>query len=91
MVMLAHDKKILKKHNPGRNRKLFFLLSIFGGSFVGAVTNKFAHSALSLLLVAITKVIVTFMFLCNRGVHKKPGSSEMEESSVGLVQIIWGD
>ncbi|KAK7725719.1 hypothetical protein SLS57_003785 [Botryosphaeria dothidea] len=91
MVMLAHDRKVLNKHNPGRNRKLFFIASILGGSFVGAVANKFAHSALSLLLVAITKVVVTLMFLCNRGVHKKPGSSDTEDSSVSLVQIIWGD
>lgn len=91
LVMLSHDKKLLHKHNPGRNRKLFFIGSILGGSFLGAIANRFAHSALSLLLVAICKTVVTFMFLCNRGVNKKPGSSETAESSVGLSQILWGD
>lgn len=91
MVMLAHDNNLLRRHNPGRNRKLFFIVSILGGSFVGAVANRFAHSALSLLLVSICKVAVTFMFFCNRGVNKKPGSSDTADSSVGLMQIIWGD
>ncbi|EOD49813.1 uncharacterized protein LTHEOB_3473 [Neofusicoccum parvum] len=91
MVMLAHDKKVLHKHNPGRNRKLFFIGSILGGSFVGAVANRYAHSALSLLLVSICKVVVTLMFLCNRGVNKKPGSTDTAESSVSLAQVVWGD
>ncbi|KAL0264837.1 hypothetical protein SLS55_000790 [Diplodia seriata] len=91
LVMLAHDQKILHKHNPGRNRKLFFIGSILGGSFLGAIANRYAHSALSLLLVAICKVVVTFMFLCNRGVKRKPGSSDTAESTVSLTQILWGD
>lgn len=63
------DRNIVKPSNRGRNRRLFFLLALVAGSFVGAVTYRTAGSAWAILLSAIGKLIVTVMFLFN-GVAK---------------------
>ncbi|KAF2136092.1 uncharacterized protein K452DRAFT_303028 [Aplosporella prunicola CBS 121167] len=91
IVMLAHDKKLITVRNPGRNRKVFFILSLLAGSFMGAICNRFSSSVVSLLLVGIVKFTVTFLFLANKGVKKHPGSTEKTESSVNILQILWGD
>ncbi|KAK7539401.1 uncharacterized protein J3D65DRAFT_278607 [Phyllosticta citribraziliensis] len=91
LVMLSQDKKLFKLNNPGRNRKLLFVVSILMGSFVGAACENLEGASVALLLVGIVKTIVTFMFLCNFGTKKKPGSSETVESNLSLLNILWSD
>ncbi|KAK8242823.1 hypothetical protein IWZ00DRAFT_546363 [Phyllosticta capitalensis] len=91
LVMLSQDKSIFKLNNPGRNRKLLFVISLLMGSFVGAACENLEGASMALLLVGIVKVVVTIMFLCNYGTKKKPGSSETVESNVSLLHVLWAD
>ncbi|KAF2089558.1 hypothetical protein K490DRAFT_55151 [Saccharata proteae CBS 121410] len=94
LVMLSQDKDIHKLRNKGRDRKLFFVISILLGAFVGATSNRYASGSLTLLLVVIVKAIMTFCFMFNKGTKELelgPGKPHVTESSVSLRHILWAD
>lgn len=64
-VDLMIDPKIWKIRNRPRNRRSFFLLSIFAGSLVGAAIYYKAGSPTALILSGSVKLIVTAMLLFN--------------------------
>lgn len=64
-VDLVIDPKILKISNRPRNRRGFFLLSLFAGSLVGAAVYYKAGSPTALILSASVKSIVSVMLFFN--------------------------
>ncbi|EED20807.1 DUF1275 domain protein [Talaromyces stipitatus ATCC 10500] len=64
-VDLMIDPKIWKIRNRPRNRRSFFLLSLFAGSLVGAALYYKAGSPTALVLSASVKAIVTAMLFFN--------------------------
>jgi uncharacterized membrane protein YoaK (UPF0700 family) len=59
------DPDILKLHNRPRNRRLFFVVSLLVGSFIGAVAYRYVEPSLSLFLAACCKTIVSVSFFFN--------------------------
>ncbi|EEA22442.1 hypothetical protein TMatcc_001290 [Talaromyces marneffei ATCC 18224] len=64
-VDLMIDPKVWKIRNRPRNRRSFFLLSLFAGSLVGAAVYYKAGSPIALILSASVKAIVTVMLFFN--------------------------
>lgn len=61
---LFTDPKLLKlKGNRGRDRRLFFILSLLVGGFIGATAYVYCAPGLPYLLGALIKMIVTTGFL----------------------------
>lgn len=64
-VDLMIDPEIWKIRNRPRNRRSFFLLSLFSGSLVGAAVYYKVGSPTALILSASVKLIVTAMLFFN--------------------------
>lgn len=60
------DPKLLSSTNRSRDRRALFLLTLVGGSFVGAFTYKAIGSSNTLILSAAVKLLVTLTLLLNR-------------------------
>ena len=60
------DTNLYKLHNRPRNRRLLFLLSLYVGSFAGAFTHKRFRSPLTLLISALSKILVTIALFFNK-------------------------
>lgn len=52
-------------HNRSRNRRLFFVISLVLGSFIGVSAYEFVSPALALYLSAIGKAIVCIALFIN--------------------------
>ncbi|CAI6339115.1 unnamed protein product [Periconia digitata] len=61
------DPNLLAACNRSRDRRGLFLLTLIGGSFVGAYMYKYVGPGETLLFSAAVKLLVTFTFLINRG------------------------
>jgi uncharacterized membrane protein YoaK (UPF0700 family) len=64
------DVNLYKFQNRSRNRRLLFLLSLCGGSFVGAFMYLKLGSPLTLLIAAVGKTLVTITLFFNREVER---------------------
>ena len=65
------DVNLYKFQNRSRNRRFLFLLSLCGGSFTGAFVYSKLGSAVTLLIAAGGKVLITVAFLFNREIDHK--------------------
>ncbi|OAP56383.1 hypothetical protein AYL99_09562 [Fonsecaea erecta] len=72
-VDLLTDPRLLTAKNRPRNRRVSFLVALVAGAFFGAGIYRGIGTATSVLFSAIGKLIVTFMFLLNKG-EKAPQS-----------------
>lgn len=69
-----NDPDILSVHNRRRNRRFCSVSSLLAGAFVGSIALKHEGPALSILLAAIVKTVVTLAFFLNKAALKpKPG------------------
>lgn len=59
------DPRLFQAKNRSRNRRFFFVISLLLGSFIGAIAYRYVGPALSLLLSAICKLVVTISFFAN--------------------------
>lgn len=59
------DPGIFKMHNRSRNSRLFFVISLMLGSFIGVVADKFVSPSLALYLSAIGKAMVCVALFFN--------------------------
>ena len=67
------DPDILGRHNRGRNRRFFFVMSLLVGSFVGAVAYRYVAPSFALLLASICKAVVCVSFFFNPPVPTDTG------------------
>lgn len=71
LIQFVTDDKLFNKHNTARNRRAAFYFSMLGGAFLGAVSSRFVSVTLGIFLVAILKLVVTFLFLFNTSQGRK--------------------
>ena len=76
-----NDPDILGLHNRKRNRRFGSVSSLLVGAFVGATALKYEGPALSILLAAITKSLVTLSFLLNKASAKSTPQASSENST----------
>ncbi|KAJ9493523.1 hypothetical protein H2202_010992 [Exophiala xenobiotica] len=62
------DPKLLMRKNRSRDRRLFFVLALLIGSFIGAAGYQKVSASFSLLLVGLCKLGVCVLLLFNRAV-----------------------
>ena len=67
-VDVVVDPLILERHNRLRNRRILFLAMLTAGCFAGAFTGKGVNTALTLMLCAMCKTIVTVVFFFSRAI-----------------------
>jgi uncharacterized membrane protein YoaK (UPF0700 family) len=73
-VDLFIDLNILKWGNRRRNRRVLFLIMLFGGAFAGAFAYKRLGSAFTLLMSAVGKAIVLGAFFFNKPMRVEGGN-----------------
>jgi uncharacterized membrane protein YoaK (UPF0700 family) len=61
------DRRLFKKfsENRGRNRRVLFLLMLVTGSFIGAGVGARTNLGVALMISAVIKTLVAFLFFCN--------------------------
>lgn len=74
------DPQIISRHNRPRNRRLFFVLSLVTGSFVGAASYKMVEPALAIFLASLLKLFVFISFFFNRTVDTEATCEDYEET-----------
>ena len=65
VVTLAADRRLFGRNNPDRNRRFLFVLSMAAGAASGAALTRFVGPSCALLLDAICKCAIGFLFLTN--------------------------
>lgn len=65
LVNLSTDSGLIKRENPNRTLRAFFIASIATGAMVGAVALKLGGPAAGILLAAICRTAVGLLFLLN--------------------------
>lgn len=78
------DPDIFHIRNRARNRRIFFVLSLLAGGFIGAAAYRYVGPAFGLLLSGICKAAVCLSFLFNRAIPKmdQHGEEGLEGSNV---------
>lgn len=76
-VDLVIDPNLLVLKNRGRNRRVFFLLTLVVGALVGAWIYKTAGSATAIAVSGVGKFIVTIMYFFNSAEKRKVESSQV--------------
>lgn len=68
------DRKLFAKlsENRGRNRRVLFLLMLVVGSFIGAGVGAKTNLGVAVLVSAVIKTFVAFLFLFNREHDSRP-------------------
>ncbi|KAI1611566.1 hypothetical protein EDD36DRAFT_292403 [Exophiala viscosa] len=75
-VDLLIDKNLLAVHNRPRTRRASFLAALVAGGFFGAYIYREVGSAFAILISAVGKLVVTFLFLFN-GMEKSQGNTSI--------------
>lgn len=98
LVQLGNDAKIFKQHNPSRNRRLLFYLSLLSGCFAGVGAVRYRDAALGLVVAACVKGIASLTFFFNHGIITvdnglDPVNNERRTSGAAtpISKILWGD
>lgn len=71
-IDVAADPGLLKLKNRQRNRRVIFLLMLAAGCLVGAFSQAAINTTFAIILCAVCKTIITFGFLLNRPIEKRP-------------------
>lgn len=61
------DPRLFHATNPGRDKRLAYVVSIFLGSLVGAFIKRHSTSELAITLAGGLKLVVCLSFLLDRG------------------------
>ena len=76
-----NDPDCLRLHNRKRDRRFCSVFSLLIGAFVGAAALKYEDTALSILIAAIVKTMVTCSFFFNKPAAKKQDEAVSESEA----------
>lgn len=68
IINLATDEHALALHNPARNRRALFFLSLLAGALVGATMVRFTGPAAALMFVASCRLVIGLSFFGNHSI-----------------------
>lgn len=68
IVTFATDQRALALHNPARNRRALFFLSLLAGALVGATMVRFSGAAAALFCVASCRLVIGLTFFGNHSI-----------------------
>jgi uncharacterized membrane protein YoaK (UPF0700 family) len=78
------DVNLYARHNRGRNRRIAFLLTLAGGSFVGAFANKMMGSAFALMISGVLKTVAMIGLFFNKAMNLDELEAKKKETALML-------
>lgn len=96
LIQLCTDRDIFKLHNPKRDRRLAFFISMLLGAYVGSAALNNYSPSMVLVLVAALKGFLVATFFLNRGIvelvsRDEQGIERVSGAVTPATKVLWGD